>query len=208
ISMPEVAIGLVPDVGGSLLLAHAPGRMGEYLALTTTRMTGPDAIWCGFADTFVMEDTWDELKTALCAEGDIAAIEGTTPEPPLAEQRADIDDHFAGETLGDILRFLRHRDHPALAKIEAHSPLAMACAVEMVHRMRGTDDITRALELEYRFTSRALEHGDFIEGIRAMVIDKDKAPKWKHGLDEVGLGHVSKMLRPLGPNRLNLEDPA
>lgn len=207
ISMPEVAIGLVPDVGGSLLLAHAPGRMGEYLGLTTTRMTGADAIWCGFADTFLPEDQWPALKAALCADGDTAAIEGNSPDAPLAAQQADIDDHFAGEALGDIVRYLRHQGHPALAKIEAHSPLAMACAVEMVHRMRGTDDITRALELEYRFTNRALEKGDFIEGIRAMIIDKDKAPRWKHGLDEIGLGHVSAMLRPLGPNRLNLEDP-
>jgi len=82
----------------------------------------------------------------------------------------------------------------------------MAVAVEMIHRLRGASDIERALELEYRYTYRAMEHGDFLEGIRAAIIDKDRAPKWKHTLDKVPAVDVSFMLRPLGRDKLTFEE--
>ena len=94
----------------------------------------------------------------------------------------------------------------ALSAIKRNSPLAMAVAVEMIHRLRGARDIERALGLEYRFTYRAMEHGDFLEGIRAAIIDKDRTPKWKHTLDKVPAVDVSFMLRPLGKDKLTFEE--
>jgi len=85
IAMPECAIGLVPDVGGSFLLARAPGRLGEYLGLTGARMDAADATHAGFADRFVPEAAWPALKARLCESGDIAAIdEAAAPPPPAA----------------------------------------------------------------------------------------------------------------------------
>ena len=213
IAMPECGIGLVPDVGGSLLLAHAPGRLGEYFGLTTTRMGPGDAILSGFADHFIPQSEWDGLKVALCETGQLASLMSAVKEAPVAEiieHMAMIETCFCGESLDDICRNLQNDGSDfalkALSAIKRNSPIAMAVAVEMIHRLRSTTDIKRALELEYRFTYRAMEHGDFLEGIRAAIIDKDRTPKWKHTLDKVPAVDVSFMLRPLGKDKLTFEE--
>ncbi len=213
IAMPEVGIGLVPDVGGSMLLAHAPHRLGEYYGLTTARMDAGDAILTGFADHFVDETQWDALKATLAKTGDLAALDKAVtpaPEASIAAHLDLIEATFCGESLADTCTNLRVHSSEFAAKslkaIERNSPLSMACAVEMIHRLRGARDLTRALELEYRYTSRAMEHGDFLEGIRAAIIDKDRSPKWQHALDKVPAVDVSKMLRPLGKDKLTFEE--
>jgi enoyl-CoA hydratase/carnithine racemase len=113
--------------------------------------------------------------------------------------------------LHDIVNSLRAADsdfaRDTLKTLARNSPLSMACAVEMIHRLRGPSaDIVRALGLEYRFTYRAMEQGDFLEGIRAAIIDKDRKPQWKHGLDGLPGYAVSQMLRPLGKDALTLEE--
>ncbi|MGI3210242.1 enoyl-CoA hydratase/isomerase family protein [Roseovarius tibetensis] len=205
IAMPECSIGLVPDVGGSLLLARAPGRLGEYLGTTGTRMGPGDAIHCGFADTHVSRDAWAEMTAALVETGDADVIARyTTPPPPggLRDLAPQIDTHFQGGTLGKIVDSLRGEDsdfaRDTLADIRRRSPLSMACAIEMIHRLRGSDaDIRRALDLEYRFTYRSMELGDFLEGVRAAIIDKDRKPAWRHDLDSLPDEDVSRMLTPL-----------
>ncbi|MGR3433384.1 MAG: enoyl-CoA hydratase/isomerase family protein [Shimia sp.] len=213
IAMPETGVGLVPDVGGSMLLANAPGRLGEYLAVTAERMGAADAIYAGFADTYMLEEMWPDRIAEMAETGRTDALEGDTPGPaPLAARQAEIDGLFAGETLGDILRLLDRTETPlateARTRMAQHSPLAMGAAIETIHRLRGTKDITQALEMEYRFAFRAMEDGDFLEGIRALIVDKDHAPRWRHALDTLRPGEVSAMLRPLGADRLDLEDPA
>ena len=212
--MPECGIGLVPDVGGSLILARAPGRLGEYLALTSFRMGPGDAIHAGFADYYLPESGWDSLKMELVASGDPESVDFAAvaaPEGGLKPAQPWIDSHFAGERLRDILNSLRAensaRSAEALDRIGRNSPLSMACAVEMVHRLRGpAATIERALDLEYRYVWRAMESGDFLEGIRAAVIDKDRSPSWKHALDGTAASEVSRMLKPLGENALKWED--
>ncbi len=204
IAMPECAVGLVPDVGGSLLLARAPGRLGEYLGTTGTRMGPGDAILAGFADLYV-PDGWDDLKARLCATGDasLADAAGTQPpDMPLAALRPEIDALFAGETLADIARATASAPGPAAESARAafarNSPLSMACTIEMLHRLGDDPAIGQALALEYRFTHRALEHGDFVEGIRAQIVDKDRSPKWRHPDPlSVPAVDVANMLRPL-----------
>ncbi|MEL6958549.1 MAG: enoyl-CoA hydratase/isomerase family protein [Pseudomonadota bacterium] len=186
ISLPEVSIGLVPDVGGSLLLARAPGRLGEYLGLTADRMEAADAIHAGFADYFVRQAAWPDLIDAVCATGDWTLIDAAaTPAPDsrLAAWQTEIDAVFGGETLGDI-----HRAMPAtLSKPLAHaqklmarnSPLAQEVTVGLIHKVRMRDTIEAALDHEFRFTSRAMEKGDFLEGIRAAIIDRYRNPRWR-----------------------------
>ncbi len=214
VAMPESGIGLIPDVGGSLLLSQAPGRLGEYLAVTGARMGPADAILAGFADYFVPEANWPALKAELIATGNWKRIEDyaqTPPEGRLAGMQDDITRHFAGETLGDIVRSLRADDSAfatdTMKIIARNSPLSMACAVELIHRLRGGNSIRRSLELEYRFTHRAIEHGDFLEGVRAQIIDKDRNPRWKHAdADALPATDVARMLMPLGTDALNLEE--
>ncbi|MEM1427855.1 MAG: enoyl-CoA hydratase/isomerase family protein [Pseudomonadota bacterium] len=213
IAMPEVSIGLMPDVGGSLLLARCPGRLGEYLGTTATRMGPGCALHAEFADYFVPEAEWPALKAALIATGDWEAVDRAArpaPDSPLKAQQAEIDHYFGGETLGDILRALAAEPseftQAAERRMARNAPLAMACAIEAIHRMQGpTAWIRRALDLEYRYVWRAIAQGDFIEGIRAQIIDKDRAPRWRHAFGDVPLREVSAMLMPLGADALDLE---
>jgi len=113
-------------------------------------------------------------------------------------------------TLPDILRSLSFEDTPftqdALRRLQGPSPLAMAAAVELIHRNRGQTDIVKALDMEYRFTFRSASNGEFIEGIRALIIDKDKSPQWQHDLHDNMTMDAYKMLRPLGKDALDLSD--
>ena len=212
IAMPECGIGLVPDVGGSLLLARAPGRLGEYLGSTAARMGPGDAIHAGFADYMIPRDGWPDLIRALCETGDWEAVDRAAlpaPDSPMAAQARDIDRGFSGETLRDIHIDLTHAGSDfaadALTRMGRNSPLSMACAVETVHRVRNRQRMDFALDMEYRFTARSMEHGDFLEGIRAAIIDKDRNPRWRHtGLTGVPPVDVSRMLMPLGAAGLKL----
>ncbi|WP_406649970.1 enoyl-CoA hydratase/isomerase family protein [Aliisedimentitalea scapharcae] len=214
IAMPEVGIGLIPDVGGSLMLALAPGRMGEYLGLTAGRMGPDDAILAGFADHFLPQATWGDVIEMLEASGDpshIASHAQTPPPGALRPLQADIDRTFGGETLGDILNGLRNENsefaQKTLKALNRNSPLSMACTVEMLHRLRAsTLSIRKALDLEYRFTFRAMEKGDFLEGIRAAIIDKDRTPQWQYADQNVPAVAVSQMLQPLGGDALTFQE--
>lgn len=213
IAMPECGIGLIPDVGGTMMLARAPGRLGEYLGTTGARMAAADAILAGFADVYLPETDWDAAKARIVETG-LAEVAAQTPPPGrLAALQPQIDRHFGGETLGDILRSLQAEDsdfaRDALKVLSRNAPLSMACTVEALHRLGDAPDIRQALGLEYRFTYRAMEHADFLEGIRAAIIDKDRTPKWRHAApDRVPAVEVSHMLRPLGAEALTFGEDA
>lgn len=214
IALPECSIGLVPDVGSTLILALAPGRLGEYLGTTGHRMGPADAIFAGFADHFIPIAQWSDLIEMLEASGDASVLERHAEAPPEGELpglQAGIDTVFDGEALSDILNNLRHSDSDTSADTHKlmgrNSPLSMACTVEMLHRLRSPSlTMRKALELEYRFTYRAMENGDFLEGIRAQIIDKDRNPIWRHKDQAVPAVDVSKMLQPLGADALTFEE--
>jgi len=210
IAMPECSIGLVPDVGGSMILANAPGRLGEYLGTTGHRMGPADAILAGFADYFIPQSEWSGLIETLEASGRANLVTDHAQTPPdgeLAGMQPDIDRYFGGQTLTGIVTTLRGADTEFSTKIlgtlQRNSPLSMASTVEMLHRLRGPSlTLRKALEMEYRFTYRAMEHGDLLEGIRAQIIDKDRNPNWQFADMSVPAEAVSRMLQPLGPDTL------
>ena len=214
IAMPEVTIGLLPDVGGTLLLARAPGRLGEYCGVTGHRMDAGDAIHMEFADYFLPFGEWDALKTKLVATGDVSEVDKAAhpaPESALKAAQSEIDAVFGGETLGDIMRAMPDALDGHLAQadkaIGRNAPLAMSVAIEAIHRVRARQDIRFALDQEFRYTYRAVEQGDFIEGIRAAIIDRDRSPKWAHGSwSDVTGADVLKMTTPLGKEALMWED--
>ena len=214
VAMPECGIGLIPDVGGSLLLARAPGRLGEYLGLTGTRMGPGDAIHARFADVFVPEDGWTDLAAALAESGDASLVAQAASRPPesvLAPIQDEVDDRFAGEGVEEIVGALARSDaswaEAARAKLDRNSPLSMACTLELIRRVRADDTIEAALTREFRYTSRSTERSDLLEGIRAAIIDKDRSPRWRHaGPGDVPRSEVEAMLAPLGENDLSLGD--
>ena len=204
IAMPECGIGLVPDVGGSLILAGAPGRLGEYLAVTAGRMKPADAILAGFADVFVPRDRWLELKNLLTASGNPDRIDifATRAQPgKLDLVRECVDNIFSLRDIAEIIRALKECGTNSCSKIlesiRQNSPLSVAVAVSLVRMQRSSSSMREALELEFRFTSRAAEHGDFLEGIRAKIIDKDEKPNWRHrAAEDVPKEDVARMLAP------------
>lgn len=191
LAMPETRIGFTPDVGGTWLLARAPGRLGEYLGLTGAVMDASDAIFCGFADHFVPSDRLDGLRDALETRADpssptelVLLFDETPPPSKLERAREWIDDAFAGETVADIIERLRARpeaEASATADLLGElSPTALTVALAAVRRSRELPTLRDALEQEYGlvmwFTTT---QPDLVEGIRAQLIDKDRSPRWQ-----------------------------
>ena len=209
VAMPECGIGLIPDVGGTYLLANAPGRSGTYLGLTGARMGPADAIHAGFADMFLPQADWEEAKAALVATGDTSALRPATPpaQALLAKHRAEIDAAFGSPTLVGIMESLEQSGSDfakrTASTLERNSPLAMGCTLAMLRALGPDATIRDALMQEFRFTWRSMEQSDFLEGIRAAIIDKDRSPRWRHArVGEVADADIAAMLAPLGADEL------
>lgn len=204
IAMPESGIGLIPDVGGTWLLSRAPGRIGEYLALTGARMGAGDAIHAGFADAYIPEDRWPDLIARLEATGDAALIEGE--DAPTAPLRTMDLSPFSQDTVADIIDALEEDGNAQTLKIlHANSPLSMAAGLAMVRAARNDARMQDSLAREYRFTYRATQDTDFLEGVRAQIIDKDRKPRW---MADASPAHVAALLAPLGTHELTWREPA
>ncbi|KIX19442.1 enoyl-CoA hydratase/isomerase family protein [Paracoccus sp. 228] len=201
IAMPESGIGLIPDVGGTWLLGRAPGRIGEYLAMTGGRMTAGDAIHAGFADMYIPEADWPGLIAMLEDSGDVTGLRGH-PAPAATLDRRDLS-AFGGRTLADITAALQEAgDDESLEALRRNSPLSMAAGLAMVRAARGDDCMQQSLSREYRFTARATAESDFLEGVRAQIIDKDRKPVWRRDASDDTL---RAMLAPLGDDELQWE---
>ena len=203
VAMPEAGIGMIPDVGGTWLLARAPGRVGEYLGLTGARMGAADAIHAGFADLYLPEAEWDAAKNRLAETGDAATLAGRPLPGPSALAERDLA-AFRGRSVAEIAAALEQAgDEASLKTIRRNSPLSMAATLAMVKAARGDQRMQDSLSREYRFTHRATAEGDFIEGVRAQIIDKDRNPAWGAAADAA---KVDAMLADLGEAELKWED--
>ncbi|MDE0546555.1 enoyl-CoA hydratase/isomerase family protein [Microbacterium sp. C7(2022)] len=190
LAMPETRIGFTPDVGGSWLLAKAPGRIGEYLALTSGVMDYSDAIYAGFADRFVPADHLAALYDAFETRADPAnpaelslLFDETPPPSRLEAAREWIDDAFSRDTVADIIARLREIGEDAASDtadvLEQLSPTALTVTLAAVRRARTLTGLRGVLEQEYGLVLWfAATQPDLVEGIRAQVIDKDRMPRW------------------------------
>ncbi|MEU0992091.1 enoyl-CoA hydratase/isomerase family protein [Streptomyces sp. NPDC005953] len=212
VAMPETGIGFVPDVGGTYLLARAPGELGTHLALTGRPVGAADALLCGLADHYVPSDRLPRLSAEL-ATADVAEVlprhAQAAPEGELAAHREWIDACYAHDTVEDIVtRLLDHGDPAAKDTAEVlltRSPTALKVTLAALRRARGLSTLEAVLDQEYRVSCAAHSSPDLIEGVRAQIIDKDRTPRWlPPSLDGVTDADVEGFFAPLGEGELGL----
>jgi len=220
LAMPETSIALIPDVGGTWLLARAPGHVGAYLGLTGDRMRGAGTMFARFADTFVPSSELPHLAAALCAEGgaDVAGIINRFAAPPPASELAQraplIDRAFRFDRVEDIRAELAAMGgewaDKTLAELAAKSPLSLKLTLAAIRNARRLGSLEEALNVEYRLCVRLFEHGEFLEGVRALIVDKDRQPKWRAPrLEDVADADIPSWLAPLpAGEELNLQPPS
>ena len=212
VAMPETGIGFVPDVGGTYLLARAPGELGTHLALTGARAGAADALLCGLADHCVpsasLRPLLDSLAELPVSEA-LARVVRTAPRGVLEDQRAWIDSCYAADTVEEIVRrLLAHGDPAAKEAAEtllAKSPTALKVTLASLRRARALGPLEHVLDQEYRVSCAALGTPDLVEGIRAQVVDKDRRPRWSpNELAAVSDADVARFFTPLGACELGL----
>jgi enoyl-CoA hydratase len=219
-AMPETGIGLFPDVGATCFLNRCPGHIGRYLGLTGARLNAADALYCGFATHFVAGERIDPLVAALAgAKGVPGSIETTLRQhasdggvAPLASLCPAIDRCFAGGTVEAIVEALATETGGGGAQagwaaetrsgLLTKSPTSLKITLRQL--MIGRDyDLDAALALEYRLTQHIMTGHDFYEGVRAMLIDRDRKPQWRPAtLAEVTDSVVDTYFAPIGDREL------
>ena len=186
-AMPETGIGLFPDVGGGWYLSRLPGRVGAYLALTGARIDGADCLAVGLATHYLTSKTLADVKAQIASTpADIDTIlKAHSVGAPLAkivEARPHIDRLFASDRYEDILDALAADPSEWAAKtlggLVTKSPQTCKVALRQLAHGVNFADFADNMRMEYRIASRVLTRHDFIEGVRAVIIDKDNAPKW------------------------------
>ncbi len=214
-AMPEVNIGLFPDVGGGYFLSRVPGQIGTYLGVTGEIIGAADAIYAGLADVFVpaeqlpaladMLETADvsNLPAAICQFAEpfknLAAPGGSL----LASERGAIDRHFAHNDVPSIVASLT-RDESAFARktletMNKRSPLMMCVTLSQLRR-GASMSVAECLRMERTMVRRSFENGEVLEGIRSVVIDKDNAPEWSPStLSEVTAEMIERFFQPAWP---------
>ena len=213
--MPETTIGFAPDVGGTYLLAHAPGETGTHAALTGAHLGAGDALFLGLADHFVPSQALRRLAVALedeSPEDAVARFVSQAPASVLAGQREWIDACYASDDAEDIVARLRNWSGPgredaaeAADAIEAKSPTSVKVTLAALRRAASLT-LDEVLVQEYRAGIRFLAGPDFREGIRAQVVDKDRNPQWKPAtLSEVTTMQVDRFFQPLDGGELDLQ---
>jgi enoyl-CoA hydratase/carnithine racemase len=211
-AMPEVNIGLFPDVGGSYFLSRAPGALGYYLGLTGVTINAADALYAGLADHYAPTTDRAALEALLSATPGarlreaVAGYAGAfdAGDSALAADRVAIDRHFSGGSVAAIVASLKADDsafaQKTLQVMATRSPLMMCVTHELIERGASLD-LADCLRLERTLVRHNFENGEVIEGIRALVVDKDNAPRWKpSSLDEVSDEAVQRFFQPVWPD--------
>ncbi|HEY7978017.1 MAG TPA: enoyl-CoA hydratase/isomerase family protein [Rhizomicrobium sp.] len=211
-AMPETGIGLFPDVGGSYFLPRCPGQIGMFLGLTGARLKTTDSLYAGIATDFVPTARWDMLLTALAdstaPDTAIAGLKDTVPDTFLAEHREAIDRTFGHGSVEAILAVLdaEHTDwaQDTANTIRAKSPTSLKIAFRQIREGKSLS-FDECMKMEYRMVNRIVAGRDFYEGVRAIIIDKDNAPKWQPAeLSGVSDADVDAYFAPLGEKELKL----
>lgn len=214
-AMPEVGIGLFPDVGGGHFLSRATGRLGTYLGVTGTIIGAADAIYADLADVFIPASELPALHALIAeAKGDLreavrsfAATFAAQADPStssLAASREAIERYFDADTVPAIMASLASDSSEfastTLETMKKRSPLMMCVTLSQLQRAASMD-IAECLRMERTMVRRCFEHGEVIEGVRALAIDKDHTPRWNPAsIDEVSAAMVERFFESAWPD--------
>jgi enoyl-CoA hydratase len=209
-AMPETGIGLFPDVGGGWFLPRLPGETGLWLGLTGARLKAADCLLLGLATDYVAADQIEALTAALLHAPDgidavLTEFAGDAGSPPLAQVQDRIDRLFVGDAIEAIWEALGADGsdwaEAQLAILKTKSPQALKVALRQIRAGKTRATFAEEMALEYRLAVRVCGRSDFQEGVRAVIVDKDNAPRWNPAtLGEVDDALLDRLFAPLAPD--------
>ncbi|MEP7005023.1 MAG: enoyl-CoA hydratase/isomerase family protein [Sphingomonas bacterium] len=199
LAMPETGIGLFPDVGGGWYLSRLPGRTGQFLALTGHRLDGAECLALGLATHYLASDTLDDAKARIAAEPQrieaiLDALSTPAPDARILAHRDAIDRLFASDTLEDIFTALEADPGEwaaqQLALLRTKSPQTMKVSLRLLHEGATMPTFEDEMRQEYAVGAHVVQRHDFLEGVRAVIVDKDNAPAWNPATPEGVTDHI------------------
>jgi enoyl-CoA hydratase len=206
-AMPETGIGLFPDVGGGWYLPRLPGKAGLWLALTGARIKGADCLRLGIATHFVEFGAVEGLKKAIVADprridDTLKKYRADAGKAPLVSIEQDLNRLFVGTSVEEIFEFLEADSSDwgkaQLAVLKTKSPQTLKVAFRQLETGAALTDFADNMVMEYRIGARVVQRHDFIEGVRAVIIDKDNAPRWDPAeLEGVSDAMLDEIFAPL-----------
>ena len=214
-AMPETALGLFPDVGAAYLFSRLPGEVGVYLGLTGRSIGRADAYRLGLATHCIPAALFEAIRGELKEAEPVDAVldsRHVDPGPGEIEPYSDLIDRlFAGSSVERIMERLASVTGPqsvwaegVLADLKSRAPLSLKVTLRHIRAARALD-LRETLQVDYRLACRFLEDHDFYEGVRATLIDKDRAPQWRPArLEDVTDAMVAAYFAPIGVDELAL----
>ena len=213
LAMPETGIGFFPDVGATTFLNNAPGAIGLYLGLTGTRLKAEDAIWAGLATHFLpssqVASFKEDLQQGKPLEDALSAYCQESPEKGFLEHHAEmIERHFNKSSLQEIFESLAKDSSPfsqnTYHSLRSKSPTSLAVVFRQLKDGKLLSFLAR-MELEFRLSQHFIEGHDFMEGVRAVLVDKDHLPRWKPAkLEDLREEDIDTYFASLGERELVL----
>ena len=208
-AMPETGIGLFTDVGGGRYLSRMPGRTGQYIGLTGARLNGAECLALSLGTHYVAGEDVELLKAAILGNPGAAdaALRGAVtviPPAPLLDRRADIDRLFASDRYEDILAALAEDGGEwalaTLKTLDTKSPQTCKVVLRLLAEAATIEDFAEEMVLEYAIAAHVIARPDFIEGVRALIVDKDNAPRWNPPTaSSVSDAEIDAIFAPLPP---------
>jgi len=199
LAMPETGIGLFPDVGGGWYLSRLAGRMGQFLALTGHRLDGAECLALGLATHYLPSASLDEAKARIIADprsidAILRDLSIAPPEARILSQAAEIDRLFASDELEAVFATLEADPgdwaQAQLKLLLTKSPQTMKVSLRLLHEAALMHDFADEMRQEYAVGAHVVQRHDFLEGVRAVIIDKDNAPRWDPATPEGVTDHV------------------
>ena len=198
-AMPETGIGLFPDVGGGWYLSRLPGRLGQFVALTGARLDGAECHHLGLATHYVPQEALEQVKAEIAAEPeqiDGILARASVPPPParIAANRERIDRLFASDHYEDVLAALQADDsdwsRAELETLSCKSPQACKVSLRLLADGARMQDFADEMRQEYGVAAHVVQRHDFVEGVRALLVDKDNKPRWEPDSPERVTDHM------------------